>query len=145
MRTNCLLAIVLFLAPYVTTAQSPMTAQGVRQAVVAELRTQRNIDPRTQFVGDSAELAPFVTCENIAAVRRCTLTDSVPVMLVRVTMLRQDSAHVMTGRYRMFSSRCPSGTPIDPPIVAIDANETRTVVYRGGAWVESGRRRRAVC
>jgi hypothetical protein len=122
-----------------------MTPEGVRAAVVEDLRSQRAFAEGTRFVSDSLELARFVSCHVVASVRRCALTDSVPVVLVHVSMRRADSAEVLVGRYRMFYSRCPSGTRIDPPVIAIDANETRTVVYRDGAWVETGFRTRVVC
>ena len=145
MRIPALFALFLVVETSSALGQSPTTVPGVREAVMEELRSQRGFNTRTQFVSDSTGLAQFVSCRTSASVRRCSLTDSVPVVLVRITMLTRDSAHVLVGRYRMFYSRCPSGTPIDPPLIAIDDNETRTLVYRAGKWVESGYRRRMVC
>jgi CO dehydrogenase/acetyl-CoA synthase beta subunit len=122
-----------------------MSSRGVRDAVVHELRTTKRASPRTQFVSDSADLERFISCESVAAVRRCVLTDSVPVMLVRVTMIAPDSAEALVGTYRMFDARCPSGVRIDPPLIAIDQTERRTLVYRAGQWTERGYRRMAVC
>lgn len=144
-RLAMFVALLLFVATSRAAAQSPMTMSGVRDAVVADLRAQRDFDTRTQFVSDSAGLAQFVSCRTSESGRRCVLTDSVPVVLVRVRMLARDSAEVLTGQYQMFYRRCPSRTPIDPPLIAINGNETRTMVYRDGKWVETSDRRRAVC
>jgi hypothetical protein len=126
-------------------AQEPMSEHGVREAVRRELAAKQTFRPGTQFVSDSTELSRFVRCRGTAATRRCVLTDSVPVVLLQVTMHRPDSALVWIGTYRMFDRRCPSGTRIDPPVVGVDNSERRTLIYGDGRWQEVGSRARIVC
>ena len=129
----------------VAVAQQPMNAQGVREAVVRDLIARSTFRAGTQFISDSLELAPFVKCHQVGSTRRCTLADTVPVVLLRVTLYRPDSARVLIGTYRMFYSRCPSRTPIDPPIISVDDVELRTLRYQDGSWREVGPRGRVVC
>jgi hypothetical protein len=131
------------LAATTGSAQSP--AQSLRRAVEQQLLQEPDVDPRSRFVGDSAELERHLRCEPHPTGRACRLADSLPVMLVAVRMVRDDSAQVTVGRYRLFTQRCPLGTPLDPPRVAIDAHETRTMVWRDARWVEAGPRVMAVC
>mgnify|MGYP002780001238 FL=1 len=126
-------------------AQSDPTVWRVREVVLDDLRSRPGFNVHTRFVSDSADLARYVACRGTGAQRRCTLKDTVPVVRLVVTLLAPDSARVQVGRYRMFTERCPSRTPIDPPLLGVDANETRTLVFRSGRWAETGSRVYIAC
>lgn len=145
--TALTIGLMLLPSPTRARAQEPMDPRAVRDAVIRELSAKHTFGVRAHFVSDSAELSAFVRCARTRAssARRCVLTDTVPVVLVRVIMPRPDSARVLIGRYRMFDARCPSGTRIDPPLIAVENGETRTFLYQSGRWIDTGRRTRVVC
>ncbi len=120
-------------------AQAASPANAVRAAAEQQLRAEPGVDARTRFVADSAELEPYLHCAPHPSGRQCRLTDSVPVLLVAVRMLRPDSAVVHIGRYELLTSRCPSGAPLDPPRVAIRQYQQRMMLLRDDRWVEVGR------
>lgn len=138
MRIAFLATTCLTLGALVLPAQQSHDAAGARLALITLLHQEEPGQDSLRVADDSVALwRNFVTCGSTPSGVACTLRGGKPVLLVSLRMVSADSAEATVTRFRMVSARCPSGEPIDPPVIVGGrvGREGWFLGYHGGRWI----------
>ena len=138
MQARTTIQLVLLAATMTATvarAQEPRTDVAARTAAVRWLRDHQQIPDTARLVATSDEAwYRFVRCENPTARVGCAIIGDKPITLVEVRMQTPDTALIILAQLVLRTHWCPSGPPLDRPIMGDIAHDTFLIEYAHGAW-----------